>query len=108
MSTWTSDELKFKTALEASGELEPTGTGRTSSREISNPVSFVRERDKLYLVPGTIKPPPEGARLSASRPRDLFSRYGWGRSRTPLTGKTFPERGLSDCAWRDSNPRPTA
>jgi deazaflavin-dependent oxidoreductase (nitroreductase family) len=51
MSTWASDEHKFKEALEASREIEVTVTGRTSGREISNPVWFVREGEKLYLVP---------------------------------------------------------
>jgi deazaflavin-dependent oxidoreductase (nitroreductase family) len=42
---------EFKKALEASPEIELTVTGRTSGREISNPVWFVREGEKLYLVP---------------------------------------------------------
>ncbi len=42
---------EFKKALEASREIELTVTGRTSGREISNPVWFVREGEKLYLVP---------------------------------------------------------
>ena len=51
MSTWASDEHTFKEALEASREIEVTVTGRTSGREISNPVWFVRDGEKLYLVP---------------------------------------------------------
>jgi deazaflavin-dependent oxidoreductase (nitroreductase family) len=42
---------EFKNALEVSREIELTGTGRTSGREISNPVWFVRDGGKLYLVP---------------------------------------------------------
>jgi hypothetical protein len=42
---------EFKKVLEASPEIELTVTGRTSGREISNPVWFVREGEKLYLVP---------------------------------------------------------
>src|SRR6266536_2404161 len=42
---------EFKKALEASREIELTVTGRTSGREISNPVWFVRDGEKLYLVP---------------------------------------------------------
>jgi deazaflavin-dependent oxidoreductase (nitroreductase family) len=42
---------KFKKALEASREIELTITGRKSGREISFPVWFVRDGEKLYLVP---------------------------------------------------------
>src|SRR6266480_2950187 len=42
---------EFKKALEASREIELTVTGRTSGREISKPVWFVRDGEKLYLVP---------------------------------------------------------
>jgi deazaflavin-dependent oxidoreductase (nitroreductase family) len=42
---------EFKKALEASREIELTVTGRTSGREISNPVWFVRDGEKMYLVP---------------------------------------------------------
>jgi deazaflavin-dependent oxidoreductase (nitroreductase family) len=45
-----SDE-EFKKALEAGREIELTVIGRTSGREISNPVWFVREGENLYLVP---------------------------------------------------------
>jgi hypothetical protein len=41
----------FNQALESSREIELTVTGRTSGREISIPVWFVQEGDKLYLVP---------------------------------------------------------
>ena len=41
----------FKDALDASTEVELTVTGRTSGREISIPVWFVREGDTIYLVP---------------------------------------------------------
>jgi len=72
---------EFKRALEASREIELTVTGRTSGREISNPVWFVRESEKLYLVPvrgsdadwyknvlktPTIRLVAEGAQLSAN------------------------------------------
>jgi deazaflavin-dependent oxidoreductase (nitroreductase family) len=42
---------QFKKSLEGSREIELTVTGRTSGREISKPVWFVRDREKLYLVP---------------------------------------------------------
>ena len=42
---------EFKKALETSPEIELTVRGRTSGREISNPLWFVREGEKLYLVP---------------------------------------------------------
>jgi deazaflavin-dependent oxidoreductase (nitroreductase family) len=42
---------EFKKALEASREIELTVTGRTSGREISNPLWFVRDGETLYLVP---------------------------------------------------------
>ncbi len=42
---------EFKNALEDSREIELTVTGRTSGREISNPVWFVRDGETLYLVP---------------------------------------------------------
>jgi deazaflavin-dependent oxidoreductase (nitroreductase family) len=41
----------FKRALESTREIQLTVTGRTSGREISLPVWFVTEDDKLYLVP---------------------------------------------------------
>ena len=41
----------FTRALEASREIQLTVTGRKSGREISIPVWFVLEGDKLYLVP---------------------------------------------------------
>ncbi len=42
---------EFSQALESSREIELTVTGRKSGREISIPVWFVREGEKLYLVP---------------------------------------------------------
>jgi deazaflavin-dependent oxidoreductase (nitroreductase family) len=42
---------EFKQALDDSREIELTVTGRTSGREISIPVWFVRVGEKLYLVP---------------------------------------------------------
>jgi deazaflavin-dependent oxidoreductase (nitroreductase family) len=44
-------DQQFMKALDASSEVELTVTGRTSGREISIPVWFVREGDTLYLVP---------------------------------------------------------
>src|SRR5262245_17833099 len=41
----------FEKSLETAKEVEITTTGRTSGREISNPVWFVRREDKLYLLP---------------------------------------------------------
>ncbi len=40
-----------KRAMESTREIELTVTGRTSGREISIPVWFVREGENLYLVP---------------------------------------------------------
>lgn len=42
---------QFMRALEASQEVELTVTGRKSGREITNPVWFVQEGDRLYLLP---------------------------------------------------------
>ena len=44
-------DQQFMKALEASSEVELTVIGRTSGREISIPVWFVREGHTLYLVP---------------------------------------------------------
>ena len=41
----------FMKALEDSREIELTVTGRTSGREISKPVWFVQDGERLYLVP---------------------------------------------------------
>jgi uncharacterized pyridoxamine 5'-phosphate oxidase family protein len=41
----------FKTALGNTSELELTTIGRKSGREISRPVWFVQQGDKLYLLP---------------------------------------------------------
>src|SRR6266566_2914909 len=40
-----------KRAMESTREVELTVTGRTSGREISIPVWFVREGDTMHLVP---------------------------------------------------------
>src|SRR5271166_1859254 len=42
---------EFSKALESAREIEFTVTGRKSGREISIPVWFVRDGDKLHLVP---------------------------------------------------------
>jgi deazaflavin-dependent oxidoreductase (nitroreductase family) len=42
---------EFNQALDDSREIELTVTGRTSGREISIPVWFVRDGEKLYRVP---------------------------------------------------------
>ena len=42
---------EFIKALESSREVELTVTGRRSGREISIPLWFVREGERLYLVP---------------------------------------------------------
>jgi deazaflavin-dependent oxidoreductase (nitroreductase family) len=42
---------ELKSALERASEVQITVTGRRSGREISNPVWFVEEGDKLYLLP---------------------------------------------------------
>jgi deazaflavin-dependent oxidoreductase (nitroreductase family) len=41
----------FIAALDAASELDLTVTGRRSGRESMRPVWFVRDEDKLYLVP---------------------------------------------------------
>jgi hypothetical protein len=41
----------FEKALESTNEIELTTTGRTSGREISHPVWFVRQGENLYLLP---------------------------------------------------------
>src|SRR5262249_25009723 len=42
---------EFREALENTDEIEITVTGRKSGRRISNPVWFVLEGEKLYLLP---------------------------------------------------------
>ena len=42
---------EFKKALESTEEIQLVVTGRASGREISNPVWFVQEGEKLYLLP---------------------------------------------------------
>jgi deazaflavin-dependent oxidoreductase (nitroreductase family) len=44
---------EFRKALERSREVKITVTGRKSGREISLPVWFASDREKLYLVPVT-------------------------------------------------------
>jgi deazaflavin-dependent oxidoreductase (nitroreductase family) len=44
-------QADFEKTLEGTKEIEITTTGRTTGREISNPVWFVRQGDKLYLLP---------------------------------------------------------
>jgi hypothetical protein len=43
----------FENALNNTNEIELTTTGRTSGRESSRPVWFVRQRENLYLLPVT-------------------------------------------------------
>src|SRR5262245_7093867 len=45
------DLTKLTEALKNTDEIEITVTGRSSGRKISNPVWFVHERDKIYLLP---------------------------------------------------------
>jgi deazaflavin-dependent oxidoreductase (nitroreductase family) len=42
---------ELKSALESAREIQITVTGRRSGREISNPVWFVHDDGKLYLLP---------------------------------------------------------
>lgn len=42
---------EFKNALDRPDEIELTVIGRKTGRRITNPVWFVREGDKLYLLP---------------------------------------------------------
>jgi deazaflavin-dependent oxidoreductase (nitroreductase family) len=44
-------DQEFKKALEGTREIELTVTGRRSGRELSRPVWFVQEGERLYLVP---------------------------------------------------------
>jgi deazaflavin-dependent oxidoreductase (nitroreductase family) len=41
----------FTAALRDTSQIDLTVTGRASKREITNPVWFVQERNKIYLVP---------------------------------------------------------
>jgi deazaflavin-dependent oxidoreductase (nitroreductase family) len=43
----------FETALDQTSEIELTATGRVSGRRTSRPVWFVREDDRLFLLPVT-------------------------------------------------------
>src|SRR5215468_6209464 len=45
------DLTELTEALKNTDEIEITVTGRASGRKISNPVWFVQEGDKLYLLP---------------------------------------------------------
>src|SRR5215471_19187348 len=45
------DLTELTKALRNTDEIEITVTGRTSGRKISNPVWFVQEDQKLYLLP---------------------------------------------------------
>jgi hypothetical protein len=49
----TMADEEFLKALDSTGEIELTVTGRRTGREISIPVWFGREGDRLYLVPVT-------------------------------------------------------
>jgi deazaflavin-dependent oxidoreductase (nitroreductase family) len=42
----------FKAALEGRDDVELTTTGRITGRQTTHPVWFVRQGDKLYLLPG--------------------------------------------------------
>ena len=42
---------EFTTALKDTNEIELTVTGRASGRKISNPVWFIQEAKRLYLLP---------------------------------------------------------
>jgi deazaflavin-dependent oxidoreductase (nitroreductase family) len=42
---------ELKGALQTASEIELTVTGRRSGRDISNPVWFVQEGEKLFLLP---------------------------------------------------------
>lgn len=41
----------FRNALKSTDEIELSVTGRTSGRQFTNPVWFVQEGDRLYLLP---------------------------------------------------------
>ncbi|MBF8193903.1 nitroreductase family deazaflavin-dependent oxidoreductase [Nonomuraea sp. K274] len=43
----------FESALNETNEIDLTTTGRVTGRETSRPVWFVRQDDKLYLLPVT-------------------------------------------------------
>jgi F420H(2)-dependent quinone reductase len=42
---------ELKRSLQTTSEVEITVTGRRSGREISNPVWFVQEDERLFLLP---------------------------------------------------------
>jgi deazaflavin-dependent oxidoreductase (nitroreductase family) len=42
---------KFTAVLRDTNQIDLTVTGRASKREITNPVWFVQERNKIYLLP---------------------------------------------------------
>jgi deazaflavin-dependent oxidoreductase (nitroreductase family) len=44
-------DKNFKSALKTTDEIELTVTGRKSGREITNPIWFYLDNDKLYLLP---------------------------------------------------------
>lgn len=41
----------FAAALQSSSEINLTVTGRATKRQVTNPVWFVQENDKVYLLP---------------------------------------------------------
>ncbi len=67
---------EFMKALEASPEIELTVTGRTSGREISNPLWFVWEGEKLYLVPVKARKARNPRNPSAPRKRAVVCPFG--------------------------------
>jgi deazaflavin-dependent oxidoreductase (nitroreductase family) len=79
---------EFEEALKNTDEVEITVTGRKSGRKISNPVWFVLEGEKLYLLPvkgsdsdwykNVLKTP--SMRLSAGGKE-------WSAEVNPVTGK---------------------
>src|SRR5438067_10720065 len=77
---------EFKDALRGADELEVTVTGRKSGRQISNPVWFVQQGEKLYLLPvrGSDTDWYKNARSTPTIRLEAAGREWTGRA-TPLT-----------------------
>jgi deazaflavin-dependent oxidoreductase (nitroreductase family) len=114
-------------ALQTASEIELTVTGRRSGRDISNPVWFVQEGEKLYLLPvggsdsdwyqnvlktPTIRIAAGGAEASAhatpitDRVSAQVRQRAWVRHRVPrdssTAGSATGARGTRDASRRRS------
>ena len=80
---------EFKNALDRTDEIELTVIGRKTGRRITNPVWFVREGDKLYLLP--VKgADSEGYKNVLQNPTITLTANGvnWATKATPITDAT--------------------